>query len=80
MDRELKLGHIYRHFKGGLYIPLATCKHSETKDDMVFYKSVETGACWVRPLGMFLSEVDHEKYPEVDQKYRFEPILEEDKV
>ena len=80
MDRELKIGHIHRHFKGGLYVPLAICKHSETKEDMVVYLSVKTGQYWVRPLSMFLSEVDREKYPEVDQKYRFEPILEGDKV
>ena len=79
MERKVKVNTIYRHFKGGRAIVLTLCKHSETMEDMVVYACMENGkdsnhkdGIYVRPLKMFLSEVDHEKYPDVKQKYRFE--------
>lgn len=74
--RKLKLGAKYRHFKGNIYQILNIAVHTETEEKLVIYQSVDTGKIWARPLQMFLEEVDHEKYPEVRQKYRFELVEE----
>ena len=71
--QELKIHGIYKHFKGDYYIVEDIAKDSETKEEMVVYRSLyEDGGLWVRPKAMFLSKVDHKKYPDVKQKYRFE--------
>ena len=71
--REVKINGIYRHFKGDYYIVVDIANDSETKDKVVVYRRLYgDGSLWVRPLEMFLSEVDREKYPNVKQKYRFE--------
>lgn len=69
----LKINGIYRHFKGNYYIVQDIATHSETEEKCVVYRSLYgNGELWLRPLDMFLSEVDHNKYPEVKQKYKFE--------
>ncbi len=70
---EIKIGRIYRHFKGDYYLVEALANDSETGEQVVIYRKLYgDGALWVRPLAMFLEEVDREKYPNVSQKYRFE--------
>lgn len=71
--RELKIKGIYRHFKGDLYLVEDVARSSEDDTEYVVYRKLY-GDCslWIRPKEMFLSEVDRGKYPQAQQRYRFE--------
>lgn len=88
MNRQIQIDGLYRHFKGNIYRVLGLAKHTETNETLVIYRCCdlkflnfdflngveEYGDIYARPIKMFLSEVDREKYPDAKQKYRFELI------
>lgn len=85
MERKIKVGTKYKHFKGHSYIVIAIAYDSENYNEdnadlsrMIVYQDLNNQhKTWVRPYDMFNSFVDKEKYPDVSQKYRFEEIKED---
>ena len=79
MDREVRPFTMWRHFKGARSFVITVAQHSETGEKLVVYRCMDNNGktnhkdgIYARPLEMFLSEVDHDKYPDATQKYRFE--------
>ncbi|MCM1257895.1 MAG: DUF1653 domain-containing protein [Roseburia sp.] len=65
----------YRHFKGKDYQVLCMAKDADTGEDVVVYQALYGDyVIYTRPMSQFLSETDHEKYPDAAQKYRFQEI------
>lgn len=73
--REIKIHGIYRHFQGDYYLVEEIAKDCDTLENVVIYRKLyEDGSCWVRPLKDFIGKVDHNKYPNAEQEYKFELI------
>ena len=92
-ERKLRPGDHVAHFKRTLLTPAEKTKepnmflyeivgianHTETGDKLMIYRPLYgPGKLSARPLEMFMSEVDREKYPDIKQKYRFEKIISEE--
>lgn len=82
-ERTIKPFTMWRHFKGTRAFVIMVAQHSETGENLVVYRCMDNNGktnhkdgIYARPLNMFLSEVDHEKYPKATQKYRFEEIVD----
>ena len=91
---RLKKGDLVKHFKRELMqeedLKKDPCKyiyeiismdamHTETEEELVVYKSIDTGKYFCRPKELFLSEVDRNKYPNVKQLYRLQRLTDNSK-
>lgn len=81
--KKIKIGKVYRHFKGNYYFVEDIALDSETQERMVIYKPIydrEDSKIWVRPEKMFLEQIDCNRKDNVTgQKYRFELATEIEK-
>jgi hypothetical protein len=57
---ELKIGQIWRHYKGKNYKILLFCKHSETGEELVVYQREEDGNIYARPMDLFFQNAEWE--------------------
>ena len=72
---QVKIGKVYRHFKGNYYLVEDIAIGSEDNLEYVVYRALYgDNKLYIRPLAMFLSKVDKEKYPNIEQEYRFELV------
>ena len=75
---EVKIGRVYRHFKGNYYFVENIAYDSENKQRMVVYKPLypreDNRGIWVRPEKMFLEEIPHRPDNITGQKHRFELV------
>lgn len=80
---EIKVGKVYRHFKGNYYFVENIAYDSETKERIVVYRRLyekEDGRLvWVRPEKMFLSEIPERPDNITGQKHRFELVTDLEK-
>lgn len=76
--KEVKIGRVYRHFKGNYYFVENVAYDSETKERMVVYKPLynrdDGRSIWVRPKKMFLEQIPERSDNITGQNVRFKLV------
>lgn len=71
--KEIKVGRIYRHYKGDYYLVENVAKDADTLKEFVVYRGLyENGPLWIRPLNEFLALLDKSLQETSGQTHRFE--------
>lgn len=71
---EIEIGGIYQHFKGKHSLVLGLGTYSQTNEEVVIYKGLESKEIYVRPVKDFCEEVENREDNVMKQKHRFEKI------
>lgn len=75
MERVIIVGKTYKHYSGDLYKVICIATDSVTNEEVVIYEALyDKHIIWTRPYDLFNDLVDKEKYPEIEQNYRFELV------
>lgn len=78
---ELTAEQLQREPEMYLYEIVGTAEHTESGEQLMVYRPLYgEKKLYARPLAMFLSEVDREKYPDARQNYRFEPVKDSERA
>ena len=88
MNTDIRIGDIVKHFKWEMlsdeekkqnkyiYQIKAIATHTEDGCLLVIYQALYFPfEIYARPINLFCEEVDHIKYPDIRQKYRFEKFI-----
>lgn len=78
----VKIGKVYRHFKGNYYFVENRALDSENQEWYVIYKAIydrKDSQIWIRPEKMFLEKIPSRKDNITGQKHRFELVTEIEK-
>lgn len=78
--KKLKIGGVYRHYKGTKVKVIGEALHSETMEPMVIYLHLEDGMMWVRPEKMFLETINidgkkEKRFKLINQKMLVKPNI-----
>lgn len=72
--RVIPVGTIVKHFKNKLYKVLGYADHVDGGKCVIYMALYGGYKTYIREYSEFMSEVDKHKYPEVEQRFRFEIV------
>lgn len=75
MSKNVEVGSLYRHYKGGLYYVEKIVFNTETEEEMVVYHAIDNKEKgYARPVEVFLQNIPKYNKNRINQNRRFEKI------